>query len=536
MSIEQHRSSSNKLSGMSTQQHQPANTVIKSSLSIEIPAIDIASYVFSSGTTISRGAPQYYDAESPSRNYSLAQAEIHVKRFARGLQNLGLRPGDRVLLYSGNRLFFPVVLWSVAAAGMVFTAASPTASASAWTDIWASTEDVRIWTWEKLTDLEKVKSTTAVINYSSGTTGLPKGVEISHYNLVANSEQLLYKRNLVAKNSSGRARKERLDGSGERWLAPLPMYHAFGQAYSCMNAPRAGAKVFIMSKFTVAKYLQFLDIYRITLMTTVPTILSMISKYEQRQHFNLKSIEVVTSGSAPLDEQLASSIAQKYLRSGVYVKQGWGMTETTCSVCGFSPDDIDDGRSIGWLNPNCALKIVPISEDDSVSAASRPSSTIGEIWVAGPQMMKGYWRNDKATQEIIVEDGQYRWVRTGDVGYVDARGCVYIVDRIKELIKVKGLQVAPAELAMALCSYAGVVDAAVVGASINGNEYPRAFVVRKDESVTVEALHNFIRSRFAAHKWLTGGIYFLEAIPRIPSGKVKKRDLPSIEGKVLARL
>jgi 4-coumarate--CoA ligase len=203
-----------------------------------------------------------------------------------------------------------------------------------------------------------------------------------------------------------------------------------GQTYSAMSAPRCGAKVFIMSKFSVAKYLQYLDIYRITFMTTVPTILNSLTKYEHPERFNLKAIEVVTSGSSPLDAQLAASVAQKYLRSGVQVKQGWGMTETTCSVCGFSPDDDDDGRSIGWLNPNCAAKIVPIVEEEGGPDSSVDKS-IGEIWVAGPQMMKGYWHRPDATHETVVEEDGYRWIRTGDIGYIDHRGCVYIVDRLK---------------------------------------------------------------------------------------------------------
>lgn len=112
------------------------------------------------------------------------------------------------------------------------------------------------------------------------------------------------------------------------------------------------------------------------------------------------------------------------------MKQGWGTTETTCSVCGFSPDN-DDGRSIGWFNPNGALKLAPIGDDCEDAEAATEQNNVGEIWVAGPQMMKGYRRNSKATQETVVEQDGYRWIRTGDIGYVDQRGCVYVVGRIK---------------------------------------------------------------------------------------------------------
>lgn len=300
-----------------------------------------------------------------------------------------------------------------------------------WTDIWVSPEEAQSWKWKQFSTLEEANTTTAVINYSSGTTGLPKGVEITHYNLVANSEQVLFKRSRVASTVLGRKRKEYIDNNGERWLAPLPMYHAYGQTYSCLSAAKLGAKVFIMSEFTLAKYLQFLDIYRITFMTSVPTILTMLLKYEHADRYNLKSVEVVTSGSAPLDGNLAKSITRRYLRTGVTVKQGWGMTETTCSVTGFAPDDEDDGKSIGWLNPNCAAKIVPIGEEDQQSMASATPSGIGELWVAGPNMMRGYWKNEAATKETVVESDGYRWIRTGDIGYFDGRECIYIVDRLK---------------------------------------------------------------------------------------------------------
>jgi 4-coumarate--CoA ligase len=471
-----------------TKARKPANSVITSPLSIKIPGIDVASYVFSAGSAVSRAIPQYYDAETPAFNFSLAEAEVYVKRFGKGLQDHGLRPSDRVLLFSGNTLYFPIVLWSVAAAGGIFTAASPAATSleleyqlrdsgacflitspeglptalkaakkanlpcsriftfghldaesvsseiHRWTDLWCSNEAARGWKWKRIDDIQEASNTTVVINYSSGTTGLPKGVELSHYNLVANSEQVLHKRTLRAKNASGKAREARLRDSGERWIAALPMYHAFGQTYASLSAARCGAKVYIMPHFTLPRYMQFLDIYRITFMTTVPTILNMMNKYPHPERYNLAAIEVVTSGSAPLDSALAAGVASQYLRRGVQVKQGWGMTETTCSVCGFSPDDEDDGGSIGWLNPNCAAKIVPV--DNSRDNTSPPSSdatqaSLGEIWVAGPQMMKGYWRKPQQTSDVVVEEDEYRWIRTGDIGYIDHRGCLYIVDRLK---------------------------------------------------------------------------------------------------------
>ncbi|KIW88205.1 uncharacterized protein Z519_11316 [Cladophialophora bantiana CBS 173.52] len=564
--------------------------MIESPYSVSIPLVDVNSFVFSSGTPSSRQAPQYFDAARPAKCFSLADAEGYVKQVGQGLQKLGLQAGDRVLLYSNNRLYFPIVLWATIAAGCIFTAASPTASVTEleyqlrdsgaklllshhdgacvalkaaaraslpttqiylfgdldenipsqlsgrlqpWTKLWSSPQESASWSWKRMTSMDELASTTAVINYSSGTTGLPKGVEISHYNLVANSTQFLFKRNLVADTPQGRARKSRLDLSGERWLAPLPMYHAYGQTYYSISAARLGAKVFIMAKFNVVQYLLYLDIYRITFMTSVPVILTMLCKQDNPHRFNLKAVEVVTSGSAPLDPGLGKMVEDRYLRSNVNVKQGWGLTETTCSITGFAPDDEDDGRSIGWLNPNCYAKIVPVAGQD-FQKSGLANRTIGEIWVAGPNIMKGYWHKPKETSETIVYEDGHHWLRTGDIGYIDERGRIFIVDRLKELIKVKGLQVAPAELELSLLAHPDVIDAAVVGAKMLG--VSESFCGSQNPRVTAESLFEYVKERFAPHKWLTGGVYFIDAIPRTGSGKVIRRALPSVEAKARGKL
>ncbi|KAJ5730666.1 uncharacterized protein N7483_005174 [Penicillium malachiteum] len=580
----------------------PVGTIVKSPLSMKLPTIDVASYVFSSGTKESRGAPVYFNADSPSTNFSLQEAEVYVKRFAKGLLRHGLRKGDRVLLYSGNKLLFPVVLWSVTAAGCVFTGIAPSASAGGrislapclsnnkltlllelayqlkdsgasilltsrsgiqtalkaaaevslplsqifafgdpnedleqllpvapWTKLWVTPEEAETWQWHQITTFEEASATTAVLNYSSGTTGLPKGVQISHYNLVANSEQVLFKRSHFSDTPESKRRRENLALSGERWLTPLPMYHAYGQTYSCLSAARLGARIFIMMEFSLEKYLLFLDIYRITFMTTVPTIITMLDKYEHPHRFNLNAVEVVLTGSAPLDGDLASRITQKFLKSGVVVKQGWGMTESTCSVASFAPDDYDDGRSVGWLNPNSAAQIVPVEKDKEDPSSDTPA-TIGELWVSGPQMMQGYWQDDKATRDTVVQSDGHRWIRTGDLAYIDSRGYIYIVERLKELIKVKGLQVAPAELQLALENsplIPSLFTLLTVRCFSDGQEYPRAFVVRRTETLKEAEVFDIIKNRFARHKWLTGGVYFVDAIPRTPSGKVQKRYLPT---------
>jgi 4-coumarate--CoA ligase len=185
-----------------------------------------------------------------------------------------------------------------------------------------------------------------------------------------------------------------------------------------------------MKQFDIERYLLFLDIYQITFMNSVPTILVMLSKHPTASNYNLTNVEQVNTGSAPLGKGIGKIISQRFLRPGVQVKQGWGMTETTCSATSFAADDEDDGGSIGWLNANVSAKITPV-EGRELENESSHGYKIGEIWISGPNIMKGYYNKPKETAETIIFENGRRWLRTGDIGYVDARGCLYIVDRMK---------------------------------------------------------------------------------------------------------
>lgn len=200
-----------------------------------------------------------------------------------------------------------------------------------------------------------------------------------------------------------------------------------------MNAARIGAKVYIMPKFNINKLLLYSDIYRITFMTAVPVVLTMLSKQSNPGRFNLNSIEAVVTGSAPLSPEIAGTVEEMYLRPDVKVKQGLGMTEITCSIFGFAPDEEDDGRSVGRLYANCRAKLMPVEGRD-FSASTPPGTNAGEIWVSGPNIMKGYYKRPKETAETIVYEDGSRWLRTGDVGYFDASGKLYLIDRLKVCI------------------------------------------------------------------------------------------------------
>lgn len=206
-----------------------------------------------------------------------------------------------------------------------------------------------------------------------------------------------------------------------------------GQTYVCMNAARSGVKVYIMAKFDLTKYLTYLDVYRITFMNGVPVILSMLVKHPCPHIFNLKSIESVVSGSAPLNPETGRKFAQLYLRQGATVRQGLGLTETTCSLFQFAADgEEDDGKSVGWLNANCRAKVVPLDNGEEFGDSAPAGVVVGEIWVSGPNIAKGYYKKPQQTAEtFVVEQNATRWLRTGDVGYADEKGRFYIVDRLK---------------------------------------------------------------------------------------------------------
>lgn len=195
------------------------------------------------------------------------------------------------------------------------------------------------------------------------------------------------------------------------------------------------------------------------------------------------------------------------------------MTEATCTVTTWEPNSISHSFSVGELAPNCEAKIV----DDEVGLHEVKQGERGELWVRAPNVMKGYWGRPEATRETLTEDG---WLRTGDIAYIDKENKLFIVDRKKELIKVKGIQVAPAELEALLLDHPAVADAAVVGVTIKGEEAPRAYIVlNQEQKATAEDINAFMATRISKSKRLTGGVCFTDAIPKNPSGKILRKIL-----------
>jgi acyl-CoA synthetase (AMP-forming)/AMP-acid ligase II len=273
---------------------------------------------------------------------------------------------------------------------------------------------------------EELRNTIAALNYSSGTTGLPKGVMISHQNVIANVEQSIYMRDLEQPYHPS-SRPE------ERWLGFLPLYHAYGQLWSIVAAARTLSPCYFMRSFNYAKFLENIQKYRVTHIQTAPPVLVMLAKRPETKNYDLSSLKNILCGAAPLSRELQNEVSARF---DLKVVQTWGMTEVTCS-CLHVPGGRDDrSGSVGYIDPNATIKLID-DEEKEVGPGER-----GEIRVKGPNVCMGYWRNEKATKETFDEDG-------------------FIVDRKKELIKVKGFQVAPAELEAILLEHEHIADAAV---------------------------------------------------------------------------
>jgi 4-coumarate--CoA ligase len=273
-----------------------------------------------------------------------------------------------------------------------------------------------------------------------------------------------------------------------------------------------------MPRFDFLKMLSHVQRFRITTLTLAPPIAVALAKHPAVKSYDLSSVRNAGCGAAPLADAVAREVDALFPPGQVNLKQGWGMTETTCSAMGWHPNDISTSASVGELLPNCEAKIM-----DEGGEREMPIGERGELWVRAPNIMKGYWRNEKATRETLTPD---RWLKTGDVCYIDETRHFHVVDRKKELIKVKGNQVAPAELEAVLMEHEDVADVGVVGVTVEGEEYPRAYVVLKEgRKVSGPQLVKWMDTRVARHKRLTGGVVFIDAIPKNPSGKILRKEL-----------
>jgi 4-coumarate--CoA ligase len=346
----------------------------------------------------------------------------------------------------------------------------------------------------------------AALPYSSGTTGRPKGVKLTHTNLVANMAQMVP--------------VQHVDPS-DVVLAVLPFTHIYGMNVLLNLSLRQRASVITLPKFDLALFLGTIQDRKVTYVYIAPPIAVALAKHPVVDQFDLSSIRVMVSGAASLDEALGQAVMG---RLGITMVQGYGMTEMSpvSHVMPLERTDISIG-SIGLVIPNIEARVVDTLTGAEIPQPESGISAPGELLCRGPNVMAGYLNNDAATAETLEPDG---FLHTGDIVTVDSKGVFYVVDRLKELIKYKGYQVPPAELEALLLTHPGIADAAVVALpDEEAGEVPKAFVVKQPGAeLTGEEVKTFVADRVAPYKKVRA-VEFIDAIPKATSGKILRKDL-----------
>ncbi|MCU4504312.1 AMP-binding protein [Acinetobacter sp. WU_MDCI_Abxe161] len=346
----------------------------------------------------------------------------------------------------------------------------------------------------------------AVLPYSSGTTGVPKGVMLSHKNLMVN----------VTQASSV------LDvNKNDKVMAVLPFFHIYGMNIIMNLTLRKRGTLVTLAKMVFADFLSLIQKQKVTYLYIAPPIAVPLTKNQIVDNYDLSSLRLILTAAAPLDEKLSNELQTRF---AVDIAQGYGMTELS-AVSHATPignNKISKG-SVGLIVPNMEFKLVDVETGEDITEVPGGRTRSGELWIRGPNLMLGYLGNEAATLSTITSDG---WLRTGDIAEVGPYQEVYIVDRLKELIKYKGYQVAPAELEALILQHPAIADVAVVGhPDKDAGEIPYAFVVLQPNTHLSESqLMEWVSERVAPHKKVRR-IDFIEVIPKSASGKILRKEL-----------
>ncbi|MGH3166567.1 MAG: AMP-binding protein, partial [Trebonia sp.] len=488
------------------------------------------------------GRTALIDAAS-GRRLSYGDLRAQVDRFAGGLAQLGVGRGDVVAIALPNVPEYPVAFLGTARAGAASTTLNPASTgweiAAQLADSGASVvittpecrekfqaaagagvrlivlgevsggaisfDDLLNTGYPPLAVAVDPAEDLVALQYYSGTTGLPKGVMLTHRNLVANGLQCgpFY------------------TGPGDVVLAVAPFYHALGMVCVIVAGLRRGATLVTMPRFDLEQSLRAISDHSVTSMVVPPPIAAMLARHPLVDSYDLSSLRLLTTGGAPLGAQVQQACAA---RLGCRTVQGWGMTELSGAGSVSPPvgQAADKPGTVGWCVAGTEIRIT-----DPATGADREPGEPGELWFRGPNVMKGYLHNAEATAATIDDDG---WCRSGDIAEIDTDGFVQIIDRVKELIKYKGYQVAPAELEAVLLSHPLVADAAVVASpDEEAGEVPKAFLVLADDPSadregTAQEIIAYVTRRVTHYKRIRR-YEFIDAIPRTPSGKIVRRHL-----------
>ncbi|KIX98247.1 uncharacterized protein Z520_06327 [Fonsecaea multimorphosa CBS 102226] len=552
--------------------------VFKSKREIDIPRLDLLSLLFDSDWCLALEETKIHvQAANPANSITKAESRKLLKRVAYVLRHqfgIGASgPGtDVVLTVLSGSPFAPVFFYGIVAAGGIFSGASteyrveeltrqiedgkatllvcsPECEARvvqaaeacgiardrilildgtiphSWKLISvADQSDLlersggKMLDWQRITDQRTLEKVTTCLLYSSGTTGLPKGIRLSHWALVSNNVCTMD----VARRYRAHCQKE-----GRKFafntIAHLPMSNIAGISLYSTNPFYMGGTTWWMEKYDFDSFLEYHRRYRPAYQFSVPPVWLRIAKSDKvTDHFD--ALQVAVTGAAPIGEDIVREVRKKLGRGQAHMAQTWGTTETTGVITATDwPAYAKDGTwSVGELCPNVTLRVVDEDGQDL------PEGQRGELLVGGPILAQAYHNRQQATMESF-QDGFYR---TGDIGtYTD--GHVRIVDRKKELIKYKGSQVAPAELEALLTSHPRIADAAVIGLwdEQQQTEVPRAYVVSRPQtvggSITAQEVADFVKSKVASYKQLRGGVFFVDEIPKSASGKILRKELRS---------
>ena len=503
---------------------------------VEIPDTSLVPFVLQRASDLG-DQPALIDGPS-ARQLTYAELADGVKRAASALRRRGFQKGDVFAIFSPNLIEYPIAFLAVASLGGVVTTVNglytpheladqlrnsgarflltvpafmdranealkdaaieeifvfgEADGATSFSDLLAKPDE------DFSVEINPAEDLVA-LPYSSGTTGIAKGVMLTHRNLVANVCQAAQCFHVA---------------EGERVLGVMPFYHIYGMTVIMNLTLRSGGTIVTMPRFELQAFLRVLQDQRVRRVYVAPPIVVALAKHPMVDQFDLSSVALVFSGAAPLDETLAAACAT---RLHCAVNQGYGMTEAS-PVTHAVRDDVDWKKvgSVGSVAPGTECIVADIT-----TGSTLPPGVDGEIWVRGPQVMKGYLNNPAATAQILDRDG---WLHTGDIGHADEDGDFFIVDRLKELIKYKGYQVPPAELEAILLSHPAVADAAVIPSPDEAaGEVPKAFVVLKSP-VAPEDLMRYVAEQVAPHKKIRL-IEVIDEIPKSASGKILRRKL-----------
>ncbi|NGO10943.1 4-coumarate--CoA ligase family protein [Streptomyces sp. HC44] len=510
----------------------------------DVPAVEAPIHEAVLGRAAERGdMPALIDGvEGTTLTY--AQLDTFHRRIAAALADAGVRKGDVLALHSPNTIAYPAAFFAATRAGASVTTVHPLSTAEEFgrqlrdcAARWIVTVSPLLETARAAAELaggiqeifvcdqaeghrsllDMIGSTApepdvdinpvedvAALPYSSGTTGIPKGVMLTHRSIATNLAQLYPCLPMAP---------------GDRILAVLPFFHIYGLT-ALMNAPlRNGATVVVLPRFDLDTFLGAIEKHRITGLYVAPPIVLALAKHPAVEGYDLSSLKYIVSAAAPLDAELAAACSR---RLGLPpVGQAYGMTELSPGTHAVPLDcENPPPGSVGKLIAGTEMRILSLDDPSKdVGVGER-----GEVAIRGPQVMKGYLGRPEATTALIDEDG---WLHTGDIGHVDAEGWLYIVDRVKELIKYKGFQVAPAELEALLLTHPGIADAAVIGVyDADNNEVPHAYVVRLPTAVdlTEGEVIQYVAERVAPYKKIRH-VDFIDGVPRAVSGKILRREL-----------